>query len=461
MKLKQVLAIVSAPAAIAGLFFMLAPDREKPAMAREAAGPSYVQGEVLVQFKTATSSDQRHAAMRSVGGVNVEHIRTRSMRDNFEPGITVVRIAASVPQAIAALRNNPAVEFAEPNWIYTHQAVSNDNHYMNGNLWGMYGSTTTPANQYGSHAANAWAAGNTGSSTVYVGVIDEGIMTTHEDLAANVWSNDQFDPVNGVDDDHNGYVDDTNGWDFVGNNNSVFDGVGDDHATHVAGTIGGVGGNGIGVAGVNWSVKMISCKFLGSSGGTTENAIRAVDYITDLKIRHRLNIVATNNSWGGGGFSQGLYDAIKRANDANILFCAAAGNSGVSSASYPAAYDNANVISVAALTFTGGLASYSNYGASSVDLGAPGSGVVSCVPQKRGNKITSSYASYSGTSMACPHVTGAAALYRSTHPTASAADIKAAILGSAVATASLNNNGSTNMTTWKCVTGGRLNVSGF
>ncbi len=167
-----------------------------------------------------------------------------------------------------------------------------------------------------------------------------------------------------------------------------------------------------------------------------------------MKTRHGLNIVATNNSWGGGGFSQALKDAITRANNANILFIAAAGNSGTdndTTASYPANYNVANVISVAAITNTGALASFSQYGATTVDIGAPGAGIWSTTAYN-------GYSSYSGTSMATPHVTGGAALYASTRPGSSAATIKAAILNSAVPTASLAG---------KCVTGGRLNVSGF
>ncbi len=300
------------------------------------------------------------------------------------------------------------VEYAEPNWIYTTSAVPNDPLYTNGSLWGMYGDGSTPANQFGSQAAEAWSAGYTGSNDVYVGIIDEGVDFTHPDLDANSWVN-PFDPVDGVDNDGNGYVDDTRGWDFDANNNSVFDGTGDDHGTHVAGTIAAEGGNGAGVVGVNWNVKYISAKFLGANGGTTANAIRAVDYITNLKTRHGLNIVATNNSWGGGGFSQGLLDAINRAGAANILFVAAAGNNGVNSdltPNYPASYNASNVVSVAAISNTGALASFSAYGATTVDIGAPGVSVTSTLP---GN----TYGAYSGTSMATPHVTGAAALYAS------------------------------------------------
>ncbi len=293
-------------------------------------------------------------------------------------------------------------------------------------------------------------------ANVIVGVIDEGIYYNHEDLAANVWTN-PYDAVDGVDNDGNGKVDDVRGWDFDGGSNDINSGgTNDDHGTHVSGTIAGAGGNGKGVAGVCWSgVKLISAKFLGGTGGTSANAIAAVDYITDFKTRHGLNIVATNNSWGGGGFSQALQDAIGRANDANILFVAAAGNSAYDNdaqASYPSNYPNANIIAVASITSTGALSSFSQWGATTVDIGAPGSGIWSSVPKRVKGKTASGYASYNGTSMATPHVTGAATLYAAQHPGSNAAQIKAAILNSATATPSL---------TGKVVTGGRLNVAGF
>jgi subtilisin family serine protease len=421
---------------------------------------------VLIQFRAEASATQRAAARARVNAVREEVVLAAVRRSDGKGDLELVRIppGLALAAAVRQLQAERVVEFAEPNWVYQHQLTSNDPYYTGGSLWGMYGDATTPANQYGSQAGEAWAAGHVGSAAVYVGIIDEGVMAGHEDLGVNVFVN-PFDPVDGVDNDGNGYVDDVRGWDFANKDNSTFDGLNDDHATHVAGTIGALGGNAIGAAGVNWNVTMIPAKFLGKNGGTTADAIKAVDYLTDLKTRHGFNIVATNNSWGGGGFSQALLDAINRGGNAGILFIAAAGNGGRdgvgdnndSTPSYPASYvcSSSNgdcVISVAAITSTGARSSFSNYGANSVDIGAPGSAVYSTVPVRKSGLIASGYASYSGTSMATPHVTGAAALYASTHPGATAAEIKAAILSNAIPTSSLAG---------RTLTGGRLNISGF
>ena len=419
------------------------------------AGRAHQANELLVKFRDGSTAAQQTAVRQGLGASKIDVVRA----GNSQRGeLALMRLPAGrdLTATISALSRHGAVEYAEPNWVYTHSASSNDTYYTNGSLWGMYGDASSPANQYGSQAAEAWAGGHTDCSNVVVGVIDEGIYYNHEDLAANMWVN-PYDPADGVDNDGNGYVDDTRGWDFDGGSNNINSGgANDDHGTHVSGTIAGVGGNGKGVAGVCWSgVKLISAKFLGRRGGTTANAIKAVDYITDLKTRHGMNIVATNNSWGGGGFSQGLSDAITRANNANILFIAAAGNSAYDNdaqASYPSNYPQANIIAVASTTSTGGLSSFSQWGATTVDIGAPGSGIWSTVPKSVKGGVVSGYASYNGTSMATPHVTGAAALYASSHPGATAANIKSAIMGSAVPTPSLQG---------KVVTGGRLNASGF
>lgn len=432
--------------------------------------PKFVPNEVIIQFNADVHETEKIDALSRVGAALRERLvdgEWAMIVDSFAKSGPALRqgdvelaslpAGMSVLDAISKLQGHLAVKYAEPNWIYTHDATSNDPYYTDGSLWGMYGDTTNPTNQYGSQAGEAWARGNIGSKPIYIGVIDEGIMINHTDLSVNIWTN-PYDPVDGIDNDGNGYIDDKNGWDFNRNDNTVYDGTSDDHGTHVAGTIGAVGGNGEGVAGVCWNVTLISAKFLGPSGGTTANAIKTVDYITDLKTRHGLNIVATNNSWSGGGYSQGLYDAIERANAANILFIAAAGNGGNDfvgddndqTPSYPSSYTNTNIIAVAAIKSDGTKSSFSNYGATSVDLGAPGSGIYSTLPGKGRNP--SGYGSYSGTSMATPHVTGGAALYAATHPGATAAQIKSVILNSTTPTLSL---------TGKCVTGGRLNVSGF
>ena len=418
-------------------------------------GKPHASGELLVKYRDGAAAADRQAVVHGLGAQKLDTVR----RGNGRTGeIALLKLPGNMDlsAAVQALSADPAVEYAEPNWTYQHHAVSNDTYSTNGSLWGMYGDAGTPANAYGSQASEAWAAGHTSCGNVVIGVIDEGIYFNHEDLAANIWTN-PYDPVDGVDNDGNGYVDDVRGWDFDGNSNNINSGgANDDHGTHVAGTIGGVGGNGKGVAGVCWSgVKLISGKFLGRRGGSTANAIKAIDYFTDLKTRHGLNIVATNNSWGGGGFSQALQDAITRAGNAEILFIAAAGNDAYdndATASYPSNYPNANVIAVASTTSTGGLSSFSQWGRTTVDLGAPGSGIWSTVPKSSKGALVSGYASYNGTSMATPHVTGAAALYASTRPGSTAAQIKAAILDATVPTPSLQN---------KTVTGGRLNVSGF
>jgi subtilisin family serine protease len=439
----------------------LAGGRSDLVLAALAAGNAeYVQGEVLIQFSAGASAGVKNGVLRGLGGRTAEIVRGGG---NNEAEIQVVKLppGLAIADAVRAVDGVQGVDYVEPNWVYTTQLASNDTYYTNGSLWGMYGASTSPANQFGSGAG---AAASNNCSNILVGIIDEGYMFTHTDLAANVYTNPGEIAGNGRDDDGNGLVDDVYGWDFDGNNNTIFDGVGDDHGTHVAGTIGGVGNNGTGVSGVCHSVKLMGAKFLGSRGGTTANAIKSVDYFTDLKTRHGLNgtngkpnLVATNNSWGGGGYSQALRDAIERANTAGILFIAAAGNSAVNCETadcYPAEYNNANVISVASITSTGAMSSFSSYGSTTIDICAPGSGVWSTVPtqSRRNAPITSGYASYNGTSMATPHVAGAAALFAARNPGASAAQIKAGIMNSATPTASCNG---------RVVSNGRLNVSGF
>jgi subtilisin family serine protease len=424
----------------------------------------FVPYQVLVQFRAGADSLAQDAALRQVGGRKDHTVLAAAGRRDGKGDLHLVNLppGMTVATAVRNLTQTADVDFVEPNWIYQHQDITNDPLYTNGSLWGMYPglplNTGDRYNFFGTGAGGAWANGKTDCSGVYVGIIDEGYMYTHPDLAANAGGNPGEIAGNGIDDDGNGLVDDVYGWDFDGNNNTVFDGADDDHGTHVAGTIGAAGNNGIGVAGMCWKVKLLDAKFLGKRGGTTANAIKAVDYFTALKTRtvNPVPIAVTNNSWGGGGFSQALADAIERANAADILFVAAAGNDGAdndASPHYPSSYSNANIIAVAAITSTGALSSFSNYGATTVDIGAPGSGIWSTVPVRSGKNVVPGYAAYSGTSMAAPHVTGAVALYKAYYSNATAAQIKQVILfGTATPTNSL---------TGKTVTGGRLNVSGI
>lgn len=438
-----------------------------PAIAQELR--PHAPGEVLLAFKKGSSETSRRSALARVGARPASPTTTAAITIADEPdgGSKIQHLAVSMPvaKALEALQDHPAIAFVEPNYLLTHTEVSDDTYYTSGNLWGMYGNDNPscgPANttnQFGSDAEEAWSLGYTGSSDVYVGVVDEGVQVTHPDLAANVWVN-PYDAVDGIDNDGNGYIDDINGWDFYNRNNSVFDAIdGDAHGTHVAGTIGARGGNAAGVVGVAWNVKMISAKFLGPTGGYTSDAVSALDYFRGLKARHGLRIVATSNSWGGGGYSSALHTAILRAAKAGILFVAAAGNNGVNNdttANYPSNYSTLQgtsietaasyeaVIAVAAISSSGARASFSNYGATTVDIGAPGVGIWSTVP-------TDSYASYNGTSMATPHVSGAIAVYAAAFPAATASEIRTAILTAAKPTTSL---------TGITVTGGRLSLEG-
>jgi len=294
------------------------------------------------------------------------------------------------------------------------------------------------------NAAGAWSL-TTGSRSVVVAVIDSGIDITHPDLAANIWSNPGDASADGRDDDGNGYVDDVHGWNFVDDTNQVADGYG--HGTHVAGIIGAVGGNGVGVAGVCWQVSLLPLKVEDDRGvGSTSAILKAIHYLTMMRRDHGVNIVAANASWqSAAGYSLVVEDAIRSAAAAGVVFVAAAGNNASDNdlvPRYPATYDLPGVISVAALAPGDTLASMSNYGVRTVDLAAPGSLIQSTFPG-------GTYGLLSGTSMAAPQVTGTVALLAAAKPGISVADIRAAILGSTTPVASLAG---------KVVTGGRLDA---
>jgi len=286
-------------------------------------------------------------------------------------------------------------------------------------------------------APEAWLL-QTDAEDVVIAVIDTGVEYTHADLAANMWVNEDEIPNNGLDDDGNGYVDDVHGWDWVNGDRDPIDDH--NHGTHCAGTIAAVGNNAIGVVGVTWNAQIMALKFLDYRGsGYLSDALYAFDYAAANGAR------ITSNSWGGGGYSQAMVDSMAAAADAGVLHIAAAGNDSRDtdlSPAYPASYELPELISVAATTRFDTRAYFSNYGATSVDLGAPGDEILSSV-------IGNAYAHFSGTSMATPHVSGAAAMLLAKNPLLSPVQLKQILMESVDPVEDL---------TGRTVTGGRLNL---
>jgi subtilisin family serine protease len=353
----------------------------------------------------------------------------------------------STEELVKTLSQTPGVLYAEPNWIQKIQLTPNDPNF--GQLWGLNNTGQTVGGVAGTSDADidapeAWDI-STGSSSIVVGVIDTGVDYNHPDLAANIWSAPASfsvtvggQTINCPAGSH-GYNSITNTCTPLDDNN---------HGTHCSGTIGGRGNNGTGVAGVNWTTSIMGLKFLSASGsGDTANAIECIDFAIQAKQRFgdQANVRVLSNSWGGGGFSQALQDAITRSMNADMLFAAAAGNSNSNNdltANYPSNYPVANVLAVAATDNRDNKSSFSSFGATTVDLGAPGSGIVSTVRN-------GAYASFSGTSMATPHVAGAAALVLSRCNLNTAA-LKANLM---------NNVDPISALAGRTVTGGRLNVN--
>ena len=294
--------------------------------------------------------------------------------------------------------------------------------------------------QYGlvsARADQAWGI-TQGSQNIVVAVTDAGVNIDHPDLVPNIWSNPGEIPNNGIDDDANGYIDDTVGWDFFNNdNNPSPTGSNEGHGTHVAGIVGAAGNNGVGVSGVAWNVSLMPVRFLGGNGGgTTAGAVSAIYYAID----NGADII--NASWGGGNFSPVLETAVGAANSAGVLFVAAAGNSALNNdinEHYPSNFEFPNVISVAATNENNFLAGFSNFGAQGVHLAAPGDQIPSTWIglSDEGNPL---YKFLSGTSMAAPHVSGLAALMLSVNPSLTPKQIRDILIDSSRAVSSLSGS---------------------
>lgn len=387
-----------------------------------AQAGDYVPGQVIVKLKKGASSAAL-AAVQAPGS---------SARPVGKASLVSLRAEVSVEAAVASLAASPDVEYVQPNWIRHILATPNDPSY--GSQWG-WAKISAP---------QAWDV-TTGSSAIAVNVTDTGADLDHPDLAANIWTNAlEASGVAGVDDDGNGYVDDIHGWNAITNTGNPQDDHG--HGTHTAGTIGAVTNNGVGVAGANWTSKIVPCKFLSASGsGSDADAVECVNYIIATKNNPAsgADIRVSSNSWGGGGSAPALKAAIQDAGDNGILWVNAAGNSAVDNDckpadAYPSVENTTNMVAVASTTSTDAMSSFSQYGASSVDIGAPGSNITSTY-------WNNTYSSLSGTSMATPHVAGVAALVLAANPGLTMTQLREQILRNGDPISSMDGTTTTGM----------------
>ena len=392
----------------------------------------------------------KNALASSLGSAKFRDLGVRAILPQGERILLFKSTALTGDALVKSALQNANVAAASLNYRrYADAVTPNDPGFTD--LWGLNNTGQTGGTAGADISApEAWST-TTGSSGVVVADIDTGVAYDHVDLAANMWHNPGEIPANGIDDDGNGYIDDVYGIDAVNGDSDPYDDLG--HGTHTSGTAAAVGNNGIGITGVAWQARVMALKFLGPDGGYDADAITCINYVVNEKLNHGVNVVAINASWGGVGYDGLLRNAINAAGAANIIFCAAAGNGGPdgigngddndAQPSYPSSYDGANIISVAATDDNDARAGFSNYGATSVDLAAPGVGILSTLPGDR-------YASWNGTSMATPHVTGAVALCAAQFPSETMAQRVRRILDHVDPLASLSG---------MMTTGGRLNVA--
>ena len=419
------------------------------------AGSRSVPGEMIVKLKKGVSKEK---FLNTVRGVEIER------EINLSYGILyVVKSKLLVEKALINLNRSVVVEYAEPNFIYSivkpikeyslHEILNFDNKEFSytpndpkfSSLWGLNNTGSNDPGRFSGgivgadiKALAAWEL-HRGSDKIKVAVIDTGIDYDHPDLKENMWVNElELNGEVGIDDDGNGYVDDIYGYDFANNDGDPKDGH--NHGSHCAGSIGAVHDNGIGVAGVTSRVSLVAIKFLDDSGsGSSEDAIRSIDYAT------KLGVDVMSNSWGGGGFSEALKEAIEHAHSKGIIFVAAAGNDSAnndSSPHYPSNYEVDNVIAVAAHNSKDNLASFSCFGKSTVHIAAPGKNILSTTKNN-------TYSSYSGTSMATPHVSGAVALLLSYEGKMAPAEVRERVMWTSDPVRAYRR---------KLISGGRLNA---
>ena len=403
---------------------------EVPATSEQPLAPDFVPGQLIIRFQPTLTPDEIQAFYQEYGLTEMDDLDP-APSDEERP-LKLAFVPVDVNQTlIDTLERDPRVVYAEPNYILqVNQGTPNDPDFAK--LWGLQNSGQTGGTAGADiSAVDGWKV-TTGSKNVVVAIIDTGVDYTHEDLAANMWVNAKECPggigkcvADGVDDDDNGYADDFHGINAVAGTGDPMDDYG--HGTHVAGTIGAKGNNNIGVVGVNHNVTIVACKFLSATGGgSVADAVKCFNYVDHLKNDQGINIIATNNSWGGTGAAQALQEAMSGA-DQPLHICAA-GNGNSDAPHYPAAFELDNIIAVAATDDNDLYADFSNFGPW-VDLAAPGDAIYSTIPTGSCAICDpSGYGTIGGTSMATPHVAGAVALIAAKYPQLSLAQIRQRIL---------------------------------
>jgi large repetitive protein len=405
------------------LFFMLL--MLGLALPVSAKNVSHAPQQLIVKFKSNVKEQSKNEFLNLHQAKRLEHF------SKINADLIMVPNTRTLDKWISILRGSSKIQYVEKNYEVSINSATQPNDPYYPSQWALNNPGGNGAVADADiDAPEAWALYSP-TSQVIVAVIDTGVEYTHPDLNGSIWINSAEDlnkdgkctktDKNGKDEDANGYFDDCAGWDWANRDNDPLDDNG--HGTHVSGVIAARSDNGFGIAGIvgQGSAKIMPLKFLRRNGsGYTSDAIKAIEY----SIQKGAKI--SNNSWGGGGYSQALSDAINLYQQAGGLFVVAAGNDGRNNdsiASYPASYNLDNIVVVASTTNADKLSSFSNYGATAVDLAAPGSNIISTVTR-------GSFATYSGTSMATPHVSGVAALILSQNPALSWIDVKAKLLSS-------------------------------